>query len=284
MNSTRDIEFEGARATLIVVTDITYRKHEEEILKRDKNTFEKLVRKRTEELLKAQQQLEQSRRLSDIGTLAATVAHELRNPLATIRTAVYNIKRKRKSAAIDKHIANIDKKVLESDQIINNLLFYSRLKMPDSKKIVLCELIDECVESSSKRFPKWKVSVSKKYQVSKKYSMDGDPVQLGELFDNVLNNAYEAMENEKGKIKVAVEESDKKILKISFSDNGCGIDPSDLERVTQPFMTTKSRGTGLGFTVCSQIVNLHGGKLDIHSTKGVGTTVEVYIPVKKPKK
>ena len=117
-------------ATIAQGHDITERKIAEEVLKRDKDTIEKLVVKRTQELLNVQVELERSKRLSDIGTLAATVAHELRNPLGVIRTAVYNIKRKAKNEALESHLSNIQKKVSDSDRIINDLLFYARIRLP----------------------------------------------------------------------------------------------------------------------------------------------------------
>jgi len=95
--------------------------------------------------------LAQSKRLSDIGTLAATVAHELRNPLAAINIAMQNIRRKRKDFFIDKHLDSIEKKVLESDQIISNLLFCSRLKMPHCEVVNITDILDECVETIKKK-------------------------------------------------------------------------------------------------------------------------------------
>ena len=120
-------------------------------------------KKAEEELIKTQKELIQAQRLSDIGTLAATVAHELRNPLGVILTAAYNIKRKRQNQALDKHIANIEKKVAESDQIINNLLSYSRIKMPHYEKILIYNLLDECINFTQNEFFKHQVSISKKF-------------------------------------------------------------------------------------------------------------------------
>lgn len=100
-------------------------------LERDKENLSRLAEDRARGLVEAQAELERSRRLSDIGVLAATVAHELRNPLATIGMAARNIKRKAAAGQdLERHIANIDKKISESNQIITNLLFYSRLRPP----------------------------------------------------------------------------------------------------------------------------------------------------------
>ena len=137
------IELGGRKFMLSTNEDITERKMAEKILKRDKESTEKLVEDRTKELIAAQKELERANRLMDIGALAATVAHELRNPLAAIHLMTYNIKRKAKKPELAPYIASIDQKIKESEQIINNLLFYTRLKPPQREGFNLYDLIEE---------------------------------------------------------------------------------------------------------------------------------------------
>jgi PAS domain S-box-containing protein len=264
-----------------VVKDITEHKQAEEVLKRDKETFERLVNERTQELLHAQAELDKAKRLSDIGTLAATVAHELRNPLGVIKTASYNIRRKRKSFLIDKHLDNIEKKISESNQIIDNLLSYSRIKIPTYEKIEIYELLNECISFMKKRVYNQNISIFKNYAPMKKKFIDGDPLQIREIFNNILTNAYQSISNKKGKIEVMTRDAGKNLFEINISDNGIGIDEEDLEKIFQPFFTRKSKGTGLGLTICNELVRLHGGKIDIKSKKGEGTTVTITLRVKR---
>jgi len=264
-----------------VVKDITERKQAEEILKRDKETFEKLVNERTQELLKAQAELDKAKRLSDLGTLAATVAHELRNPLGVIRTASYNIRRKRENSILDRHLDNIEKKISESDQIINNLLSYSRIKIPSYEKIQIYDILNECIALMKRRFYKQNVSILKKIVPAKKKLIEADPLQIREIFNNILINAYQSISDKKGKIEIMVRHNEKGSIEISFKDNGEGIDKEDLERVFEPFFTRKSKGTGLGLTICNELVNLHSGKIKIESKKGEGTTVRVTLPIER---
>ncbi len=121
---------EEKKHVVFSLNDITKRKEAEAVLQRDKLTLEQLVRDKTDELLAARESMERAKRLSDIGTLAATVAHELRNPLAAINMAAFNIKRKAQNPLFDRNVENIEKKVLESNQIIDNLLYYSRINRP----------------------------------------------------------------------------------------------------------------------------------------------------------
>lgn len=267
-----------------VVRDITLRKKAEEVLKRDKESFERLVNERTEELLRVQEELDKAKRLSDLGTLAATVAHELRNPLGVIKTASYNIRRKRKNSLIDKHIDNIEKKVLESEQIINNLLGYSRLRIPSYEKVQINDVANECVTFAKKRFHKQNVSIIKKLKSTRNRLIEADPLQVREIFNNILTNAYQSISRKKGKIEIGAGFDRKGFIRITISDNGMGIEREDLGRVFEPFFTRKSKGTGLGLTICKELVSLHSGKIDIKSKKGEGTTVTVSLPVRRETK
>jgi signal transduction histidine kinase len=238
-----------------------------------------LVKEKTENLLNAQIKLEQAKQLSDIGTLAATVAHELRNPLATIRMAAYNIKRKARSPELETHIADIEKKVFESDRIINNLLFYSKIKPPHYEKVNMLHLIKECVENAHLTSKKQE-QIIEQLEMIKDLTIDADPLQLKEVFYNLLSNAYDAITDSAGEIEVAAREEGENI-KVTVRDNGYGIEKENLNRVFDPFFTTKTRGTGLGLAVSYQIIRLHNGSISIESRPQKGTTVTVILPKKK---
>lgn len=237
-------------------------------------------RKKAElKLLAAQQELDEAKHLSDIGMLASTVAHELRNPLAAINVAASNIKRKaRRSRSFDPQIKTIEKKTAESDHIINNLLFYSRIKAAQREKMELSSVLDECIEVSQAGFQR-SVQVVKNYQVLQGLEIEADPVQMRELFSNILHNAYDAMDGRSGRLEIegAREVS---FVCVTIKDNGVGISPEHLRDVGRPFFTTKAKGTGLGLSVCNQIVSLHKGRLAIESEPGKGTKVILQLPVK----
>jgi PAS domain S-box-containing protein len=249
---------------VLILVDVTHRKLAEEALS------------------KTQKELAAAQHLSVIGMLAATVAHELRNPLGVIRTAAYNIRRKTfNSPFLEGHLGNIEKKVIESDQIISNLLFYSRIKMPRYEQVNLSVIIEESLATAKNNFPKAKVVLKKKLSGIHGLYIEVDPLQTKEVFSNILNNAYQALPNEKGRIEVeaSLEESSG-LVNVSFTDNGVGIDPENLQKLAEPFFTTKTKGTGLGLTVCYHVVNLHGGKLEVKSQKGQ-TVFMVRLPLKQ---
>ena len=259
-----------------------YRHKIDEVLRKDKADLEKVVGERTEELARLQKALEDARRLSDIGILAATVAHELRNPLGVIKIAVYNIKMEKKDPLLDGHLANIDKKISESDQIIKNLLSYARIEIPRFENIAVLDVLNESVAHCKEKYSKWEVTVEIKHNCKKSDEIFADPLHITELFSNILDNAYQAFSHSKGRIEIVLDYNKKAdTLGMSFKDNGAGVEKQDLPKLFDPFFTKKSKGVGLGLTVCKQVVNLHRGKIDIKSTKGKGTVVYATLPIKR---
>jgi PAS domain S-box-containing protein len=259
--------------------DISGRKEAEEVLKRDKEMLKSLVREQSAELLETQKRLEDARRLSDIGTLAATVAHELRNPLAAINMAGYNIERKIGSDKISRNLRSIKQKVNESEKIIENLLFYSKLRPPQYEKVRLYDIVNESIREN-RVYPAKEVCFSLDgMERLRQIIIEADSHQIKEVLVNIIANAIDAIDEHgmitlRGRIK-------KDRAELSVSDDGCGIEEEHLNRIFDPFYTTKARGTGLGLTVCRQIITLHKGTMDIKSRKGKGTVVDLSVPLRR---
>jgi signal transduction histidine kinase len=256
--------------------DITKRKKTETELHRVYSEMEIKVQQRTSELVA-------SKHLADIGTLAATVAHELRNPLGVINVAAYNLRKKAKTGGRDllKHVDNIEKKVAESGQIINNLLVYSKMKMPVFGKTGIYELLEECAAAVKDHFGGRKIQLKKILGPLKGLVIDADPLQIREIFTNLITNAYQALENKKGTVTVkAVLKPDNR-LSISVKDDGMGINKEDMANIYKPFFTRKSKGTGLGLVICRDMVNMHNGTIDIKSSPGRGSIFTVNLPTRR---
>jgi len=257
-------------------------KESEQALKQSHDELEQRVTERTVQLADAQKEVDRSKRLSDIGALSDTVAHELRNPLAAVKMAVYNIKRKAKNPVLEKHLNSIELKVDESEQIINNLLFYSRLKTPHYEKIKIYNIFNSCLDEAIARFSRVKVHVERHMEALKDLLVEADPLQIKEVFYNILNNAYDALADREGDITISAQ-TDGLSATVVVKDEGSGVHADDLARLFEPFFTTKSKGIGLGLAVSRQIVNLHGGSINIESEKGRGTTVTVSLPITRQK-
>ena len=266
-----------------IFRDVTALKKAEDILRRDKEFLEKEIDKKVQELTKAQKKLENARRLSDIGTLSTTVAHELRNPLGAISIAVHNIKVKSaKNQDFTSHLVNIDKKISESNQIIKNLLTYSRIKMPHFENISILKVLKESINHCEDKYTKFDITVNLSHNWGSEDLIPADPLHMSELFINILDNAYQAYPNKEGKIDVKLD-CNKKHNKVDIyiTDYGVGLHENDLPKVFEPFFTLKSKGIGLGLTVCRQIVDLHAGRLSVKSMLGTGTEVYIFLPFKR---
>ncbi len=256
--------------------EISERKVSEETLRKDKETLERLSNEKAQQLLEAHKNLEKAKRLSDIGMLAATIAHEMRNPLAAIKIGIYSIRKKADNPELDVHFERIEKKIADSSQIINNLLFYTKLNQPNLETIAVNDILSECMEAARNRYSRKIGSISKNDTDS---IIEADPVQLRELFNNVLNNAVDAI-GEKGSIEISVNDTQDDSIMVEIRDDGIGMTGEILDHIFDPFYTTKTKGTGLGLYVCKQIAELHNGSLSISSEPGAGTTVTVLLPRK----
>ncbi len=273
----RDVRFE-------IAIDITERKKAETLAMKYNEELKREVDKRTGELLKAERKLEESKRLSDIGMLAATVAHELNNPLGVIKMAVFNIRKERDKIDddLERHLFNIEKKISQSSRIIRNLLGYAKIKKPTYEKVDFIKIIDECVDSCSKRYSDYEVVVDKKFKLDKGKVVEVDVVQITELFANIIENSFQSFKNKKGKIGIIVSYGkDRSSINCKIKDNGSGISSDDLNSIFEPFFTKKPRGIGLGLTVSKQIVHLHGGNISLKSKPGEGTEVVIVLPLVK---
>jgi signal transduction histidine kinase len=112
----------------------------------------------------------------------------------------------------------------------------------------------------------------------KDLKIEGDQIQLKEVFNNLLNNAYEAFDDKGGRIEIKAQAS-KVYLTVRIKDNGPGVDPKAMGKIFEPFFTTKVRGMGLGLPLCSQIISLHNGTIKMTSKPGKGAAIEVKLPI-----
>ncbi|MFW5768435.1 MAG: PAS domain S-box protein [Spirochaetota bacterium] len=257
--------------------DITARKRAEEIIRRDKDKLEAIVRERTDQLMAARRELDRSRRLGELGRLASSVAHELRRPLASLKLSLYNIRNKRTNPAIDLHINRCEEKIFEGERIINNLLESADLKEPRFSEIDLLEVITECLEEVETTFTEHAVQVNQDLDTLRGVFIQADPLHIRGAVSNIIQNGFEALTEGSGTITVTGFADDKS-AGFSVADTGTGIPEAEIEHVFEPFYTTKHRGVGLGLSVTQEIIGLHSGSLEIRSRTGEGTTVTVTLP------
>jgi signal transduction histidine kinase len=224
-----------------------------------------------------------STRLRKLGTLASQMAHDLRNPLTVIETALYNIRRKRINTDIDRHLDNIQKKLIESNSIIDNILYFSRKKKVFPVECDLHDIITDSIDTSLTRFGNEKIDVCFQIDPVKGKKLKGDPCQLKQVFTNLLNNSFQALEGKGGHISAKAFFSKPSGAVVEISDNGNGIEEEKIKDIFKPFFTTKKKGTGLGLNICRDIIKAHKGGLHIESRISGGTKVTVKLPAEVDK-
>jgi signal transduction histidine kinase len=239
-------------------------------------------------LEKMQHELLKKGRMEQLGQLTATVAHELRNPLGAMRTSLFLLERKVKDKGLgaEPQIDRINKGIVRCDNIITQLLDFSRTKQLSCELDDLDAWLAGIVEEEAKRLP---TAVS----IELILGLEGmhvpfDPARLQRAVINMINNAVEAMVESERNRETAIAGPH---LTISTSlqnqhvclcvvDNGPGIPDDVLARIREPLFTTKSFGTGLGVPAIEQIAVQHGGKMEIETEVGKGTTVTIHLPCK----
>jgi signal transduction histidine kinase len=233
------------------------------------------------ELREAQQQLIQSEKMASVGQLAAGVAHEINNPLGTILLYSHMLLEKlgEKDARRDE-LETVAKEASRCRDIVRGLLDFARQRKLQSEDIDLNQILIELLSLVSNQPSFQKVEIVKILDPSLPL-MSGDPVQLKEVFSNILSNAGEAMP-EGGRMTVTSKfNNGGRTIEVSIRDTGCGIPTANLNKIFMPFFTTKKigQGTGLGLAIAYGIVKMHRGSIEVESTEGKGTTFVVKLPV-----
>jgi signal transduction histidine kinase len=240
-------------------------------------------------LREAQDALVKKGRMEQMGQLTATIAHELRNPLGAVRTSTFLIERKIKGRelGIESQIARINNGVTRCDDIITQLLDFSRSKKLSCRSENLDKWLEKIVAEEASQLPAV-VTIECVFGLEN-MQVPFDPSRLQRAIINLVSNASEAMvgngedasrfSTPTPRITVSTTIEGEFAL-ICVRDNGAGITPENLERIREPLFTTKSFGTGLGLPAVDQIVMQHGGKLLVASQVGEGATFTIMLPLR----
>ncbi len=259
-----------------VVMDISDRKQMENKLEEYSKNLEELIETRTKELKKTQQQLVKSERLAVIGELAGMLGHDLRDPLAGIRNAVYFLKKKGGAipeAQAKEMLEIINKCLNHSDKIINDLSEYSKEIHLEFQESSPRELVLAALDLIS--LPE---NVKILNNASEKPRIKVDSDKITEVFIKLIKNGIDAIPKE-GTITIDCKYT-KDNLEISFTDTGLGISEKVLPKIFSPMVTTKAQSIGFGLAICKRIVNAHAGTITAQTNKGKGTTFTVTLPIK----
>jgi signal transduction histidine kinase len=242
-------------------------------------------------LAEAQDEIVRKGRMAQLGQLTATVAHELRNPLGAVRTSAFLLKRKLGNAVpgAEAQIERINNGVVRCDSIITQLLDFSRSKSPQLESLNVDEWVAKIVEEEAQKLPA-AVEVECSLGLGD-VAASFDPGRMSRVLVNLLSNASEAMVGKgdgpadlvTASPRIAVETSrTARGIEIAVRDNGPGIPEEVKARILEPLFTTKSFGTGLGLPAVQNILEQHGGGLEVSSIPGKGATFVAWFPAACP--
>ncbi len=256
-------------------------------LRRWAHTLEQRVEEKTEELRRAHANMIQVEKMASLGTLAATVAHELNNPLEGVLTYAKLLKRRVEQGTVGDELRrdlNAELSVIADEtarcgNIVKNLLLFSRQKVGEFRETDLAAVLTQGFKLVEHMMKMNNVKLETEFR-AKQYRLIADPDQLEQAFLALTINAVEAMPGGGTLHVIAEDEPGVDSLRITFSDSGAGIRAEDLPHIFEPFFTTKrdGKGTGLGLAVTYGIIERHQGTLRVESHLHSGTTFIITLP------
>ncbi len=222
------------------------------------------------EFEKFKAQLEQSDKMKAVATLAAGMAHEIRNPLTAIKTFTEYLPEKFSDANFREKFSRIvGSEVERINSIVGSLLEFAKPKQLAFKKTDIHNLLNDTLMLLSEQMLKNRITLNKDYG-NFNPTISADPEKLRHLFFNVFKNAIESMKN--GGVLLVKTKLNKSLI-VEIKDNGCGMIEEQINRAFDPFFSAKKGGTGLGLSIAHSIIKEHKGNIEIKSTPGKGTTI-----------
>lgn len=233
-------------------------------------------------LQEAQAEVRRAERLAALGQLTAGLAHELRNPLGTMKTSAEMLSRQvAQENAVAKEMAGfIASEVDRTNSLITRFLDFAR---PQHLKLETAD-ITTMLDGAIARFEREQKNMGTSVKVFKNYSPDVPPVRFdAQLMEHVVANLLvnAAQASPPGGVVTVKTLSDAAEVEVAVIDRGYGIDPKNIENIFNPFFTTKSDGIGFGLAIISKILDEHGGRITVESALGEGSVFRVFLPLKR---
>ena len=241
-----------------------------------------LVQRDITEFKALEKKFYESQKLAAIGQLSAGIAHEVRNPLSSIKMSLQILEKRMRPEGNDLKRFKIARREVEHlETLVNDILIYAKPSDPIKKPSNIKKIIDHALAMAEKSLSDKHIRIERVY--AKALSpLNVDPAMLEQVFLNIYHNAIDAMEDG-GKLSISARQKDGLIC-VEIKDDGCGISRDDMPYIFNPFFTKKSYGTGLGLAQIKKIIDLHQGTIEISSREGKGTGVMVTFPAQTKKK
>ncbi len=258
---------DGRKVNLMVTTSPVIGTDHYILVQRDITEFKNLEKK-----------LYNSQKLAALGQLSAGIAHEVRNPLSSIKMSLQILEKRMNPEGNDlKRFKIAQREVEHLEELVNNVLVFAKPMEPKSVSMDLVKVLEQAIALTEKAISDKKLDA--KLEIQEIPQIIGDVGMLTDAFLNIIRNAVEAVD-EQGAIRIFARSigSQPPAVLVMVEDNGCGIDDKDMPHIFNPFFTRKKYGTGLGLSQVLKIVEVHSGKLEVISEQGKGTKVCVTLP------
>lgn len=222
-------------------------------------------------------QLERSRRMAALGKMAAGIAHEIRNPLGTLRGFAQYFGNQQHAGENDKQYSNLMMSEIDRlNETISALLQFSRLREPQMRKVNIDELMAKTTSLLEADLTSNRIELVRLQ--SNGIIIEADPDLLIQVLMNLVRNSIRALSGG-GRIALSCRQEDGRVV-LTVTDTGCGMSEDVRQRMFDPFFTTNKTATGLGLAICHQIVEQHGGVFEVQTDPQSGTTINVILPKK----
>ena len=259
---------DGRKINLLITTSPVVGTNRYIVVQRDITEFKNLEKK-----------LYESEKLVALGQLSAGIAHEVRNPLSSIKMSLQILEKRINPTGNDlKRFKIAEKEVEHLEELVNNILVFAKPMEPKKAPADLVRVLEHALAMAEKGIVDKQIELRTEFADTLTVNVDAS--MMGEAFLNIIRNAVEAV-RERGHISIALFRTDEnqQSVVVEIKDDGCGIDETDMPHVFNPFFTMKKYGTGLGLSQVKKIIDLHQGTIDITSKLNEGTTVRVSLPI-----
>jgi len=227
-------------------------------------------------------QLVRSAKMASLGQLSANIAHEIRNPLTSIKMRLYSLEEELKSnPSTREDMKVITEEINRMEKTVKNFLDFARPPEPNLESCDIIKVLEGTISLVSLKARAQNIQIQKRFDEAS-YELKADKEQMRQVFLNIMLNSIEAMP-EGGVLEISAEKRYDRgkdgVLAIRVRDTGAGISNDVRSKLFEPFFTTKAEGTGLGLFIASRITQMHRGKLKVESQSGAGTVLTIELPL-----
>lgn len=259
---------DGRKHNLLITTSPVIGTNHYILVQRDITEFKNLEKK-----------LYDSQKLAALGQLSAGIAHEIRNPLSSIKMSLQILTKRMNPEGNDlKRFKIAEKEVDHLETLVNDILAFAKPVEPKKAPVDLSKVLEHAIVLAEKGISDKKIDIQTEYADVPHVNVDAG--MMADAFLNVIRNAVEASPDY-GKITITLRYAyeTRQLVVVEVRDNGSGIDEEDIPHIFNPFFTRKNYGTGLGLSLVKKIIDLHQGMIDVSSKKNEGTKVLIILPL-----